>query len=210
MGRWIRHISATFLFAVAIVSGLSPEVKGREEAEVANRAEEKKAQQGAEERDSHILAKARETAITLKASPVKVAIEPVVERKGVEPKGITECVKSLGDAGQLHLVLKGLRTEIPPGVLYELYLDLPSNPTAEQKRVHSVGVINFFSFVASETEDANNAKNRPVLSLNVTKIAKRLQTEGKLKDKPVLTIIPAGKPDDDAKPVIGEISLNAS
>jgi tyrosinase len=144
--------------------------------------------------------------VTLKAEPVEATLEP----EGKAPHhGLTEQVKALRSGMKLHLVLLGLGTDAQPGVLYGVYLDLPPHATPEQKRMHSVGVLNFFNFIGHESEEAKNSADRRAVSLDVTEVAKRLQREGKLRDKPVITIAPIGKP-KAAKPIVSEIHLTES
>jgi hypothetical protein len=79
--------------------------------------------------------------------------------------------------------------------------------TVEQKRSHSVGTINFFNFIGYENEAAKHSPDRRAVSLDVTDVAKRLQVNGELRDKPVITIAPIGKPKPGAKPIVSEIHL---
>jgi hypothetical protein len=146
------------------------------------------------------------TQVTLKAEPVEATLEP----NGEAPKGLTEHVKALRSGAKLHLVLLGLGTDGQPGVLYGVYLDLPPKATPEQKRAHSVGAINFFNFIGHESEEAKKSPDRRAVSLDITDVAKRLQSEGKLRDKPVITIAPVGKPKAEAKPIVSEIHLTES
>jgi hypothetical protein len=141
--------------------------------------------------------------VELKSEPVKVTLE----LEGKTPKKINEVVKALKPDGKLYLVLLGPGTDNPPGVLYGVYLDLPPKATIEQKKAHSVGAFNFFSFIGYEDEEAKKSPDRRGVSLDVTDVAKRLQSEGKLRDKPVITIAPVGKPEPEAKPVVSEIHL---
>jgi hypothetical protein len=143
------------------------------------------------------------TQVELKSEPVEATLEP----EGEAPKGVTELVRALKPGGRLHLVLLGLGTESPPGVLYGVYLDLPPKATLEQKRRHSVGSINFFNFIGYESKDAKKSPDRRGVSLDVTEVARRLHLEGKLRDKPVITIAPIGKPKPEAKPIVSEIHL---
>jgi hypothetical protein len=144
-----------------------------------------------------------ETQVELKSEPVEATLEP----EGEARKGVTELVKALKPSGKLHLVLLGLGTETPPGVLYGVYLDLPPKATLDQKRSHSVGTINFFNFIGYENKEAKKSPHRRGISLDVTDVARRLQLEGKLRDNPVITIAPIGKPKPEAKPIVSEIHL---
>jgi hypothetical protein len=146
------------------------------------------------------------TEVKLKSDPVEATLEP--EDKA--SKGVIDIVKALTPSSKLHLVLLGPGTNAQPGVLYGIYLDLPQNATAEQKKRHSVGAINFFSFTGYENDEAKKSPNRRAVSLDVTEVAKRLHSDGKLRDKPVITIVPIGKPKPDAKPIVSEIHLTES
>jgi hypothetical protein len=139
--------------------------------------------------------------IELKSEPIEATLEPE------DPSGVNELVKALKPGRKLHLVLLGLGTQAPPGVLYGVYLDLPPRATQEQKRLHSVGAINFFNFIGHESEEAKKSSGRRQVSFDVTTVAKKLQLEGKLRDKPVITIAPIGKPKREAKPIVSEIHL---
>jgi hypothetical protein len=193
------------LFACAMLSssGLGGGASGHEGFEAADPPRDQPKAGG-----ERIRAKTKPgTPITLKAEPVEMTLEPVAERKGDAPTGVNQYVKMLKAGGRLHLVVRGLKTDAPPGVLYAVYLDLPPKATPEQKRRHAVGAINFFNFVGSETEEAKNSADRRSVSLDVTEVAKRLLLGGKLRDKPVITIVPIGKPAAGAKPVVGEVRL---
>jgi hypothetical protein len=147
------------------------------------------------------------TSVALKSGPVETTLEPQAERKGDAPKGLNEHVKMLKAGRRLHLVLLGLAADAPPGVLYAIYLDLPPMATPEQKRRHAVGTINFFNFIGAESDEAKKSPNRRAVSLDVTEVARQLQLSGKLRDKPVITIAPVGKPAAGTKPVVDEIRL---
>ena len=82
---------------------------------------------------------------------------------------------------------------------------------------HHVGAVNFFNAVShgmgAGGHGAATKKSQPAtatqrtLRFDITNLAKKLQANGLLNDKPVVTIAPVGKPADSAKPVIGEISI---
>ncbi len=156
------------------------------------------------------IASAPSGALALGAGPVRVNLEPAPAPEGVAG-ALSERVKSLAAEKKLYLVLRGLRAEAQPGVLYHVYLDLPEATPLEKGKPHYVGAINFFDATAhGDHEGAVEAKGTPkFFGLNVTSIAKSLQERGLLTEKPALTIAPSGTPAEDAKPVIGEISLVA-
>jgi hypothetical protein len=149
----------------------------------------------------------KRTPILLEGAQVSVTLEPQPEREGAVALGIPACVHRLESSHHLYLVARGLRADAPQGVLYNLYLDLPANPTREQLKTHKVGVLNFFDAVGrGKTEKGKDAD--PVTpNFDVTEVLKALESKGLLKEKPTLTIIPAGKPVASANPVIAGISL---
>ncbi|HVR41403.1 MAG TPA: tyrosinase family protein [Thermoanaerobaculia bacterium] len=123
---------------------------------------------------------------TLTAPPSPVATVP-----------IGEAVEHLKANQRLFLVVRDLKTDIQPEVIYHLYLQLTSN--AGGSGDFYVGSINFF--------DAHHENAEKFRSFDVTDLAKELRAKGLLNDTAELTIAPAGEPAADAKPVIGEVSL---
>jgi hypothetical protein len=156
--------------------------------------------------ESRVRAKVGTTPVALSDKPIHVTLEPQPEREGEEPIPIPARVKSLGAGRRLYLILKNLRTNAQPGVVYSIYLELPSGASREVSESHHVGTINFFDAV--DRDGGRGAKKRDrFVSFDVTDLAKELRSKGKLKEKPTLTIVPAGQPAAAAKPVIGEITL---
>jgi hypothetical protein len=90
-----------------------------------------------------------------------------------------------------------------------IYLDLPANSTVEQKKAHAVGAINFFHAHMDQPVGHGRmvAGHRVAASFDITSLVQSLRKAGKLSDKPILSIIPIGKPNAAAKPVVGEISI---
>jgi tyrosinase len=155
-------------------------------------------------------AAAKTTPITLGAEPVRVPLDPLPEGAGLEAVDLPNHVRSLAPGRRLYLVVKNLRAQTQPGVLYHLYLELPSDAARGQMAAHHVGVVNFFHAVGhGGHEHAAAAKKgtERFLRFDITDLAKKLQAQGLLKQKPILTIAPAGKPAAEAKPVIGEITI---
>jgi tyrosinase len=117
-------------------------------------------------------------------------------------------VQALPEGARLYLVVKNLQTNAQPGVLYNVYLDLPDKATKKQLATHHVGMLNFFGAMAHGTDDHGKAKkSERFISFDITNLAKTLQTQNLLNEKSVLTIVPAGEPNAAARPVIGEVSL---
>jgi tyrosinase len=152
----------------------------------------------------------RATPVALGADPVQVTLEPLPEREGEVPVHLPNRVKSLEAERRLYLIVRDLRAETQPGVLYHVYLELPSGASREQLEAHHVGVLNFFHAVGhGEHGHGGEARKETerFLRFDITNLVKALQSKNLLRDKPTLTIAPVGRPAADAKPVIGEITL---
>lgn len=119
-------------------------------------------------------------------------------------------VQSLAEGRRLFLIVKDLRTERQPGVLYDLYLELPADAKGDKRKDYFVGSLNFFHAAGhGRHEQKQRAKKgaEKFLSFNITELAKKLHSQKILAEKATLTIVPAGQPAAEAKPVIGEIHI---
>ena len=102
---------------------------------------------------------------------------------------------------RMYVVASSLQTDVPPGVLYGIYVNLPEG-TAEAKRdAYRLGTINFFGAMAHA-----HRTSQKFVSFDITDMVKNLQKTRALNEKPVVTIIPMGAA-GDAKPVVGQLSL---
>ncbi len=153
--------------------------------------------------------------ISLGDKATSVNLEAKAEGPNEQPAALGAHLERMGDDGRVYLVVKGLETDAAPGVLYNLYLDLPANANEEQKRAHAVGVINFFhahgpaAAAGHEVANADQGHAGGVsVSFDITNVARGLQKTKELNaTAPVLTVVPVGSPDAAAKPVIGEVSI---
>jgi tyrosinase len=153
------------------------------------------------------VAMAKATPVRLGPQAVTVPLEALPEQEGTPPTLLPARVRALAPGKRLFLVIKNLQTEVQPGVVYELFLDLPQGATKDQSRAHYVGALNFFHAMPAGHGHGRPAGPERFTSFDITDLARRLQTRGVLAEQPRLTITPAGTPADDAKPVIGEITL---
>jgi tyrosinase len=152
----------------------------------------------------------KQASVKLGPNPVTVTLEPLAEQKGEKAKPFPLQFKALAKGKRLYLVVKDLKTEVQPGVLYDLFLELPAKATDAQRKAHHIGVLNFFNAHGHQKpgheEAAKNDTGR-FLRYDITRLAKELQSQNVLKESPTLTIAPSGQPDADAHPVIGEIAI---
>ncbi len=156
------------------------------------------------------VAMVKTTSVKLGADPVLVTLEPLPDKEGEPPGSFTDRVTALKEGRRFFLVLKNLHADAQPGVLYHVYLDLPPDATDEQKKAHYVGSVNFFDAVPHgdhQHDKPPKEGTEKFLSFDITDLAKTLQSMKVLTEKPTLMIAPAGRPADEAKPVIGDVSI---
>jgi hypothetical protein len=135
---------------------------------------------------------ARASEVELGAGPTSVTLDG---------RDVASLLNALGSR-RLYLVIRGLRASSPPGVLYHLYLDLPTGAVpADDDRRH-VGIINFYG-----APSGNADRDRIFYSFDATDVAQALRARGPLRDPTTVTFYPAGSPDPGAKAVISRIEL---
>jgi hypothetical protein len=136
--------------------------------------------------------------VALGAGPVTVTLAPP------SGKALSARVASVAPDRKIYLVAKGLGTDAPPETIYQLYLGLPPGTAPSPDSPHYVGALNFFNAVG------RGAGSDPrFLSFDVTALLKSLHAHSALAGNATVTIVPAGTPRADAKPVVGAISLVA-
>lgn len=140
-------------------------------------------------------------AIALGAGPVKATLDPVPATGAQAAVALGTRIEKLAANRALFLVVSGLQTNAAPGVIYNLFLELPATP-GNAAAEYWVGSINFF---AAEHHHGDQKKSH---SFDITDLARKLKAKGRLAAKAELTIAPVGTPAADAKPVIGEVSLH--
>ena len=143
-------------------------------------------------------------AVPLAAGPVQVPLEPTT------PFGAA-ATEAMPANKRLYLVMKNLKAQAAPGVVYRIYLNLPPNASLTDAHDHQVGTLNFFAALGHAGHGGSpsaGAKAR-FFSTEITKVARRLRERGQLSGKPIVTIVPAGQPAASAQPVVGQISLVA-
>lgn len=145
-------------------------------------------------------AEAPSHALALGHGPVRLELEHSPTNKN---RLLVDELNALGTERSLYLVLKDLQTNAQPGVLYDVYLDLPEGAATDAVNDNYVGTINFFG-----AEHAHaGATSQKFYSFDITDLARKLQSKGGVPEKPTVTIAPAGEAAGEAKPVIGQVSL---
>jgi hypothetical protein len=145
--------------------------------------------------------------IVLGGRPVRV----VLAGPRASAASLRALLQNLGSGEHLGLLLNGLSAAEPPGIVYDLYLDLPPGATPAEDDPHYVGTFNFFNFVPLPGVERGVASTSvPAYSFDITEVARTLQQRGLLRDPLTATIVPGGMPAIGARAVIGEIALVSS
>ena len=145
--------------------------------------------------------------IPLEPTGTRVALTPA-PAVGAASAALTARVEATPPERQIHLVIRNYRAEAQPGVVYNVYLELPGSGEGGSGEGYFVGSINFFGLVPHDGHEGHAGTGSAAsISFDITDLAKRLRAEGALSDTPTVTIVPAGEPVADAKPIIGEIAL---
>lgn len=158
--------------------------------------------------------------VTLETEPVRVTLGPPNAAGPTptttaapsaaapsQPLGLAARVAALPGNRRLYLVLRHLRADLQPGVLYHVYLDLPEDVEPTDEEAHHVGTINFFDAAAHGDHQAAAPQPEKFYSFDITAKAKELQERGQLTANPAVTIVPVGSPVSEAKPAVGEITV---
>lgn len=140
--------------------------------------------------------------IPLSAGPVNVTLAPPASG---EAEPLSSRLGALRQGRRAYLVLKGLSTNEPPETLYQVYLGLPPGVEPKSEGLYYVGAFNFFNAVnpGGASDDSRS------FSFDVTDLVNALQSRRSLGDTVNVTIVPAGKPNTRAKPLVGETALVA-
>ena len=151
-------------------------------------------------------ARAKTVPVELKDKPVTCRLVPIPEKTGDQAPPLLEIAKQLQPGRKLVLIVGDQRTNVAPGVIYRLYLDLPEDVAPEGREAFLVGRLNFFN--ATTADDPLKApKSERFVSFDVTPVSKTLSAQGKLKSKSTVTFIPDATPAEGSRPIIGEIKL---
>jgi len=118
-------------------------------------------------------------------------------------------VRSLGPNRRLFVVIRKLNAQAPPGTAFDVFLELPADASGSAAETYKIGSIHFFDAVAEQGHGGSSSATNPqkFFSFDITDLAKRLATEGRLTSTPELTIVPTDQPEANSRPVIGEIQL---
>ncbi len=139
---------------------------------------------------------------TLGSGPVRIPLSPAplaADARGL----LASRLDALNGGRNLYVVIKDLRAEVQPGVLYHVYLDRPAGAKPLKNDPHYLGAFNFFASDYGGPASRSNA----IFSYNITSVARKLRARKLLQARTTLTIIPASPPVAGSTPAVGRIEL---
>ncbi len=131
--------------------------------------------------------------------PVTVTLAPA---SAAEETTLSATLKALKPEEHLYIVLRDLKASVPPGVLYDVYLDLPQGAHPKPEDPHIIGTLNFYNSVGVSAGNPGF-----FFSFDITDAAKSLQAHNLLNSRTVITISPSGTPASSPEAVVGRIEL---
>jgi hypothetical protein len=131
----------------------------------------------------------------LEGTPTRIPLRPL---EAAEAKELLAEPQSR----RLTLVLRGLTTNVQPGIGYWLFLNLPPSETPSLADAGYIGSINFFGM------PANTESGHPrAVSFDISHVMARLAKLGRLDERLTLTIAPSGSPEPNAHPAVDQIAI---
>lgn len=135
--------------------------------------------------------------VKLGAGAVTVNLSPASSKED-----LVSALKGLKPTEHLYVVLRDIRAAQEPGVIYDVYLDLPSGAQPGQSDAHAIGTLNFYNSVGVSAGNPGF-----FFSFDITDAARQLQSRNQLKQPTTITISPSGPPAAGAEAVIGRVEL---
>jgi tyrosinase len=140
--------------------------------------------------------------VALGAAPTTSSLQPKTTGGAAIP--LPGRASGLSSTRRAYLVLRNLKSESQPGVLYNIYVSLPRGVAPTGRNAHHAGTVNFFDSVQHLHTGGNESK---FVSFDITEVLRDLQSRQLLTATPTVTFAPVGQPAAEAKPVVGEISV---
>jgi tyrosinase len=152
-----------------------------------------------------VAAQADAATVPLGTRATRVSLRPAAGSPPPSGSPLGARVAALPESRRLYLVIKNLYAENPVQAIYRVYLDLPEGAAvSDPLNSHYVGSINFFDSAGHEQHGMHAAKP---YSFDITEVAANLAAMNLLKADHTVTLVPSGEPSDDAKAVVGDISI---
>ena len=120
-----------------------------------------------------------------------------------------QTLPSPGPGQRALLVLTGLDAPSQPGVVYGVYLEAPTKGGGRERI--QVGTVNFFAAMGAMEAMPGMAMGSPkrarAVSFDMTSLATKLASEGRLEASPQLSFAPLGSPKAGAAPTVQSVSI---
>jgi len=121
--------------------------------------------------------------------------KPVV--LGAAPTRVAVSLPKAKSSRRLYVVIRGLRVDVDPGVLYHLYLDLPAGAKPAANDPRFIGTINFYGVPPNASPD------RAFFTFDITDSARKLRS----KKDTTITFVPGGPAAPGAKVTIARVEI---
>jgi len=144
--------------------------------------------------------------VSLGSGSARVTLEPVAE-SSTEPRALGTRIGTLARGRHIYLVVRDLQVVEQPGILFRLYLDLPSDAKPIRTDPHFIGTLNFYNAAEAGRFDVPNEKSPMFVSYDITRVLRNLRAQRLLTDQTSLTIIPSGTTTTQSNPRIGRIEI---
>jgi len=144
--------------------------------------------------------------VSVGSGSTRVTLEPLAEST-IKQTTLGARIGTLARGRHIYLVVRDLQVVGQPGVLFRLYLDLPSGAKPIRTDPHYVGALNFYNAAEAGRFDTPNEKNPMFVSYDITRVLRNLRAQKLLTDQTTLTIIPSGTPAIQSDPRIGRIEI---
>jgi tyrosinase len=154
---------------------------------------------------------ALKTPVTLGAAPVRATMTaaPVAGAKGAAAApSFAQRMSKVAPNRSVFVVIKGLKADVQPGVLYDVYLQLPEGTAPEKGADFRIGTLSFFDTGHGDHAVQGAGAQPKFVSFDITDLVGKLAARKALDTgKLDLTFAPLGQPAANAKPVVGEVSI---
>ena len=144
--------------------------------------------------------------VSLGSGSARVTLEPVAESSSA-PRTLAARMGTLARGRHIFLVVRDLQVVGQPGVLFRLYVDLPSEAKPVRTDPHYIGALNFYNAAEPGRFDTPNEKSPMFVTFDITRVLKNLRAQKLLSDQTTLTIIPSGTAANQSDPRIGRIEI---
>jgi Protein of unknown function (DUF_B2219) len=133
------------------------------------------------------------------AAPVELATEPVTVQVAMTGDTRAQIEPAMAPSSKTKLTLKieGIKFDSPPGVLYEVYINLPKNEEPNYKSAYFVGNLSFFV-----ERHAGAAEHPYVARFDITKNVRELKALKLWNDAEIsVTFVMRGLVDREGRPL---------